>query len=54
MVPTTFDQVLPPSRDICTLPSSVPTHSTPAFTGDSAIAVMQGHATTPSLRESVF
>ena len=25
-----------------------------AFTGDSAIAVMQGHATTPSFRDSVF
>src|SRR5579872_1744771 len=54
MRPTTLLQVLPPSRDICTLPSSVPTHNTPAFTGDSAIAVIQGHATTPSWRESVL
>src|SRR5580700_2178248 len=48
----TLLHVFPPSRDICTFPSSVPAHSTPARTGDSAIAVMHGHAATPSLRDS--
>src|SRR5258708_37265624 len=34
---TTFVHVLPASRDSCTLPSSVPTHSTFASFGDSLI-----------------
>ena len=33
----TFVHVLPPSRVSCTLPSSVPTQSTPRFTGLGAI-----------------
>jgi hypothetical protein len=37
-LPTTFVQVLPPSRVTCRLPSSVPTHRTSRFFGDSAIA----------------
>lgn len=32
----TFVQVLPPSRVRCTKPSSVPTHSRPFWSGDSA------------------
>src|SRR5437667_12545669 len=53
MCDTTLVHVLPLSRDICKLPSSVPPHKTPAFTYDSAIAVRHGQATTPSFRESV-
>jgi hypothetical protein len=34
---TTFFHVLPPSRVTCTLPSSVPTQTTEAFFGDSAM-----------------
>ena len=36
-LPMTLVQVLPPSRVICTLPSSVPTQMTFGFFGDSAI-----------------
>ena len=32
----TFCQVLPPSRERCTSPSSVPAQSTPRSSGDSA------------------
>ena len=34
----TGSQVLPPSRERCTSPSSVPAHSTPRSCGDSASA----------------
>ena len=37
MFPVTLVQLAPPSRVICTLPSSVPTHRTSALRGDSAI-----------------
>ena len=36
----TSDQLAPPSRDTCRLPSSVPTHSTLESSGDSAIVVI--------------
>ena len=48
-----FVHVVPPSRETCTFPSSVPTQTTPAFTGDSAMVVMVPKCTTPSLRESM-
>ncbi len=44
-------QVFPPSCDNCTLPSSVPTHSTLASTGDSANAEISLKFDSPSLRE---
>src|SRR5258708_566518 len=50
----TFFQLLPPSRDTCTLPSSVPTHSTFGVKGDSLNVVTVGYSCTPSCRESVF
>src|SRR5262245_37641271 len=40
MLGVTFAHVLPASCVTCTRPSSVPTHTTPAFTGDSAIVRM--------------
>src|SRR5436190_13749011 len=49
----TFFQVLPPSRETCTLPSSVPTHRRSLFIGDSLTVVAAGHACTPSWRDSV-
>ena len=41
-LPTTFVQVLPPSRVICTLPSSVPTQMICPFFGDSLNRVNRG------------
>src|SRR6266571_1700603 len=38
ILPTTFFQVLPPSRVSCTLPSSVPTQIKFGFFGESEIA----------------
>src|SRR5579884_1007305 len=52
-LPIMFFHVWPPSRESCRLPSSVPTHSTCAFSGDSAIAVDDGYHCTPSYSESV-
>src|SRR5690242_14408590 len=37
-----------PSRDTCTLPSSVPTYNNPARFGDSANEMIVGHAWMPS------
>ena len=39
--------VLPPSGDTCTSPSSLPTHRTSFFTGDSAIAKIVPYVSTP-------
>src|SRR5436309_5003061 len=45
----TFCQLAPPppSRETCTSPSSEPAHSTPAFTGDSANAIIVAYHSVP-------
>src|SRR5712691_3055358 len=50
----TFFHVFPPPRVTCTLPSSVPTHSTFGANGDSLSVVMVGYSCTPSCRDKVF
>src|SRR5580765_2678292 len=43
---------MPPSRLTCRLPSSVPAHTMPGMTGDSAIEMIVLYETTPSFFES--
>src|SRR3954453_4057577 len=50
-LPTSVN-VSPPSRLTCRFPSSVPAHTTPGITGDSAIETMVLYDTTPSFFES--
>ena len=45
----TFVQFFPPSRVTCTTPSFVPAHSSPALSGDSAIANTTSPYSTPML-----
>src|SRR5258705_13915825 len=45
-------KVMPPSRLIWTLPSSVPAHTTPGITGDSDTAMIVLYDTTPSFFDS--
>ena len=51
MAPLTSCHDVPPSVDTCTLPSSVPTQSTFASSGDSAIAVISLKPDSPSFFE---
>ena len=53
MLPTTFFQLAPPSRLTWTLPSLVPTHSTPGTTGDSLIVTMLLYDAAPSCFDAI-
>src|SRR5688500_2229605 len=49
-----FCHVRPPSRDMLTVPSSVPVKYTPGCRGDSARETIAGHCEMPSFREMLI
>src|SRR5262249_11875644 len=53
-LPVRTCQVWPASGDVHTLPSSVPAHSTPAFTGDSASATIVQCCSAPEPPVAIF